>query len=154
MRLRLELQRVCRQRGVPNRARMEGWARAALHGRRDAAELVIRIVDVDEMRALNRDFRGPDRSTNVLSFPFEAPAPVKTDLIGDLVVCAPVVARQAEEQGKPLAAHWAHMVVHGVLHLVGYDHITDAQAEEMEGLETAILRSLGYPDPYRDFQQP
>nr|WP_260295329.1 rRNA maturation RNase YbeY [Sedimenticola hydrogenitrophicus] len=130
----------------------QAWAEAALHGRLERAELVVRIVDREESRQLNREYRGKDSTTNVLSFPFEAPAVVADDplgdLLGDLVICAPLVAQEAAEQGKPLEAHWAHLLVHGVLHLLGFDHINDPEAETMEGLEVEILESLGYSDPY------
>lgn len=113
-------------------------------------EVSLRFVDDETIRELNRDYRGKDKPTNVLSFPFEAPPGVPTTLLGDLVICAPVVAAEAAEQGKPLTAHWAHMVVHGVLHLLGYDHIDDADAEIMEGLEVEILAGLGVPNPYEE----
>ena len=154
MDLELEIQRVCPDEEQPGDDDLRHWADAALAGRRDAAELVIRIVDEDEITELNRDYRGKDQPTNVLSFPFEVPPElppeVAGNLIGDLVICAPVVRREAEEQGKALQAHWAHMVVHGVLHLIGYDHVKDADAEVMEGLEKVIMDELGYPDPYRE----
>ena len=136
--------------GVPSAASFREWANAALAGakRRRQAELSIRIVDAAEGRELNRDFRGKDYATNVLSFPAELPPGVQLPLIGDLAICAPVVAREAAEQGKPPRHHWAHMTVHGVLHLLGYDHIVDAEAEAMESLETRILAKLGIPDPY------
>lgn len=133
---------------VPPDTSFQRWAEAALEGRRDDAELVVRIVDEAESQQLNRDYRGKDKPTNVLSFPFEAPPGVEIDHIGDLVICAPVVQREALEQGKSAEAHWAHMTVHGVLHLLGYDHIEDVQAEEMEGLERTILAALNFPDPY------
>jgi len=152
--LTLEVQRICPDHDQPGDADLRRWAGAALAGRRDAAELVIRIVDEAEITALNRDYRGKDRPTNVLSFPFdippELPPEAAGDLIGDLVICAPVVQREAADQGTALQAHWAHMVVHGVLHLLGYDHVTDADAVVMEGLEKAIMAGLGYPDPYRE----
>ena len=116
--------------------------------RRKATELSIRIVDIAEGRALNRDYRGKDYATNVLSFPAELPPGVSLPLIGDLAICAPVVAREAAEQGKDPRDHWAHMTVHGVLHLLGYDHIQDSEAEAMEALETRILAGLGIADPY------
>jgi probable rRNA maturation factor len=105
-------------------------------------------VDEEESRSLNRDYRGKDRPTNVLSFPSSAPAFVGTDLLGDLVICVPVVRREAVEQGKGERAHWAHMVVHGVLHLLGHDHQNSAERLVMERLEKEILASLGFPDPY------
>ncbi|NII71605.1 putative rRNA maturation factor [Dyella sp. SG562] len=136
--------------GVPASASFRRWVEAALRGakRRKATELSIRIVDAKEGRALNRDYRGKDYATNVLSFPAELPPGVALPLIGDLAICAPVVAREAAEQGKAPRDHWAHMTVHGVLHLLGYDHLEDAEAEAMEALETRILAGLGIADPY------
>jgi probable rRNA maturation factor len=136
--------------GVPSATSFREWVNAALAGakRRRQAELSIRIVDAAEGRELNRDYRGKDYATNVLSFPAELPPGVQLPLIGDLAICAPVVAREAAEQGKPPRHHWAHMTVHGVLHLLGYDHIVDAEAEAMEALETRILAKLGIADPY------
>nr|WP_321529407.1 rRNA maturation RNase YbeY [Sedimenticola selenatireducens] len=127
----------------------QSWAEAALNGRLDQAELVVRIVDREESRQLNREYRGKDKPTNVLSFPFEAPAVVESDLLGDLVICAPVVTEEALAQDKLPQAHWAHLLVHGVLHLLGFDHINEQEAEVMEGLEVEILESLGFPDPYQ-----
>jgi probable rRNA maturation factor len=129
-------------RGVPGPARLRRWARAALGGR--GGELTVRIVGPAESRALNRRYRKKDKPTNVLSFPSDAPG-----VLGDVVICAAVVAREAREQGKPPAAHWAHMVVHGVLHLLGFDHIRAADAKVMEGRERAILARLSFPDPYK-----
>ena len=136
--------------GVPSAASFRQWVNAALAGakRRTSTELSIRIVDTTEGRELNRDYRGKDYATNVLSFPAELPPGVQLPLIGDLAICAPVVIREATEQGKPARHHWAHMTVHGVLHLLGYDHIVDAEAEAMEALETRILGKLGIADPY------
>lgn len=138
------------RRGVPAPASFRRWAEAALRGarRRRPAALAIRLVDRDEGRALNHRYRGRDQATNVLSFPAEPPPGIDLPLIGDLAICVPVVEREAHEQGKPAAAHWAHMTVHGVLHLLGYDHVEDAEAERMEALETRILAGLGLPDPY------
>lgn len=120
---------------------MRKWVRAACD---TGATVTVRVVDGDEGRQLNRDYRGKDYATNVLSFPYS-----QTPLAGDLVVCAPVVASEAEQQGKPLDAHFAHLIVHGMLHLQGYDHETDADANVMEQREREILSDLGYPDPYR-----
>lgn len=134
---------------LPSEGQLTRWARTALADDAGAAvELTIRIVDAAESQALNRDYRGKDKPTNVLSFPFEAPPGVESELLGDLVICAPVVAQEAAEQGKPLQAHWAHMVVHGILHLLGYDHIEDEEAERMEALEVARLEKLGIANPY------
>lgn len=136
--------------GLPSSISFRRWVEAALRGakRRKPAELSIRIVDADEGRALNRDYRGKDYATNVLSFPVELPPGIKLPLIGDLAMCAPVVAREAAEQGKTLRDHWAHLTIHGVLHLLGHDHVVDAEAEAMERLETRILSRLGIADPY------
>lgn len=138
--------------GLPSAASFRQWVTAALRGagRRKATELAIRLVDDDEGRALNRDYRGKDYPTNVLSFPADLPPGVALPLIGDLAICAPVVLREAAEQGKLPRQHWAHMTVHGVLHLLGYDHIVEAEAEAMEALETRILARLEIPDPYRE----
>jgi len=138
------------RKGVPASASFRRWVEAALKSarRRKATEVSIRIVDADEGQALNLQYRGRDYATNVLSFPADLPPGVNLPLIGDLVICAPVVAREAAEQGKTAAHHWAHMTVHGTLHLLGYDHIDDAEAEAMEALETRILAGLGIPDPY------
>ena len=143
MKLELELQRVSSADGIPTDADFSRWARAALAGRRERAELVIRVVDEEEITVLNRDYRDQDRSTNVLSFPFEAPPPVESDLIGDLVICAPVVAREALDQGKAAWVHWAHMVVHGVLHLLGYDHVRFEDKAVMWKRQGEILSRLG-----------
>jgi len=136
--------------GLPAPASFRRWVEAALRGarRRRPAEVAIRIVDAAEGRALNRDYRGKDYATNVLSFPAELPPGVDLPLIGDLAICAPVVAREATEQGKRPRDHWAHLTIHGTLHLLGYDHIEDAEAEAMEALETRILAGLGIADPY------
>jgi probable rRNA maturation factor len=136
------VQRAVAARGVPAPGQLRRWALAAL-GRR-AGELTVRVVGAAESRALNRRYRGKDKPTNVLSFPSDAPG-----ALGDLVICAPVVNREAREQGKRPNQHWAHMVVHGVLHLLGLDHIRPADARVMEGRERAILARLAYPDPYK-----
>ncbi len=139
------------RRDLPQRASFERWVSAAVAGarRRRATELSIRLVGVDEGRLLNLQYRGRDYATNVLSFPAELPPGVRLPLIGDLIVCAPVVAREAAEQGKAARDHYAHLTVHGVLHLLGYDHERDADAERMEALETRVLAGLGIADPYR-----
>ncbi len=140
--LSLAVQYACNDERLPSRPQVRRWVRAALER---PLRATVRFVDADEGRALNRDYRGKDYATNVLSFVYES-AP---ETVGDLVVCLPVVEREAREQGKPLAAHLAHLVVHGVLHLQGYDHETGKRdAERMEARECAILARLGYPDPY------
>jgi len=138
--------------GLPAANSFRKWAAAALEGRIREADLAIRLVDAREGRALNRHYRGKDQATNVLSFPAELPEGlpegVHMPLLGDIVLCAPVVAREAREQGKPLAAHYAHLTVHGVLHLLGWDHEDEKDAEGMEALERGILAGLGIADPY------
>jgi probable rRNA maturation factor len=138
------------RRGVPTSASFRRWAEAALHGthHRKPATLSIRIVDAREARALNRQYRNKDYATNVLSFPVELPRGITSPLLGDMVICAPVVAREAREQGKSPRDHYAHLTVHGVLHLLGFDHQNERDAARMETLETRILASLGIADPY------
>ncbi|MDK2126316.1 rRNA maturation RNase YbeY [Parachitinimonas caeni] len=134
---------------APSRKQFREWAHSALDKSINAAEVTLRIVDVDEGRELNAQYRGKDYATNVLTFTFDdSPLVEGMPLYGDLVLCAPVVAKEAQEQGKALDAHYAHLVVHGMLHLQGYDHIEDDEAEEMESLETQIMQQLGFPDPY------
>ncbi len=147
-RLALEVQCACESDGMPDEASFHHWALAALDDDDTPVELVIRIVDEAESQALNSRYRGKDRPTNVLSFPFETPPGIELNHLGDLVICAAVVAREAAEQHKLPDHHWAHMVVHGVLHLRGYDHQDDVQASVMETLEKKILKGLGIPDPY------
>ncbi|RDE92264.1 rRNA maturation RNase YbeY [Aggregatibacter aphrophilus] len=145
----IDLQIACEQEtGLPTAQQIEQWARAAVQPQSDEVEMTVRIVDEGESHALNLNYRGKDRPTNVLSFPFECPDEVELPLLGDLVICRQVVEREAQEQDKPVMAHWAHMVVHGSLHLLGYDHIEDDEAEEMESLETQIMIGLGFVDPY------
>ena len=128
---------------------IQTWVEAVLSGQRDEAELTVRIVDTDEIQQLNNTYRHKDKSTNVLSFPFEQPEGIdELPLLGDVVICASVVESEAIQQAKPSDAHWAHMVVHGVLHLLGYDHIEDQEAEEMESLEIQVLEKLGVSNPY------
>ena len=139
--------------GLPASVSFRRWVAAALAGRIREADLAIRLVDAPEGRNLNRHYRGKDYATNVLSFPADLPEGlpegVRLPLLGDLVLCAPVIAREAAEQGKPLAAHYAHLTVHGTLHLLGWDHADEVEAEAMEQLEREILAGLGIDDPYR-----
>ncbi len=149
MAIELDLQiAVESEQDLPQHAQIQTWLEAAILPHRDEAEVTVRIVDQQESQSLNRDYRGKDKPTNVLSFPFEAPPGIELSLLGDLVICRQVVEKEANEQQKPLIAHWAHMVVHGSLHLLGYDHIEDDEAEQMESLETEIMQSMGYDDPY------
>ena len=147
--MEIEVQRACEHDGLPDDEQFERWAGAAAHGAPAGSSLVIRIVDEDEGRQLNHRYRGKEGATNVLSFPAEAPPGYDWNHLGDLVICAPVVAREATEQGKAPADHWAHLVVHGVLHLLGHDHRDDDEAEAMEALEVRVLSGLGVADPYR-----
>lgn len=140
-RLNLSVQYACNEGGVPLRDAVRRWARAALVG---GGEVTVRFVDAEEGQGLNRDYRGKDYATNVLSFPYDS-EPV---VVGDLVVCPAVVEREAAEQGKTPEAHYAHLIVHGMLHLQGWDHDNDEEANVMEAEETRILAGLGYPDPY------
>ncbi len=149
MTLRIDVQVAGTRSGLPGVAKFRHWARSALAGRRRDAELSIRIVGTAESQALNRQYRGQDKPTNVLAFPAELPPELELPLLGDLVICREVVEAEAAAQAKPPDAHWAHMVVHGTLHLVGYDHESAAEAEAMEALETEILAELGWPDPYQ-----
>ena len=145
----IDLQMACEQEtGLPTAEQIEQWATAAVQPQSDEVEMTVRIVDEAESHELNLNYRGKDRPTNVLSFPFECPDEVELPLLGDLVICRQVVESEAQEQDKPVMAHWAHMVVHGSLHLLGYDHIEDDEAEEMESLETQIMTELGFADPY------
>ncbi|GEC96884.1 endoribonuclease YbeY [Zoogloea ramigera] len=148
-RLDLSVQYACNREGVPCRADFRRWLRAAEPG---AARITVRLVDEAEGRELNRDYRGKDYATNVLTFAYDEgedmPLPEGLPLMGDLVLCRQVVEREAAEQGKALDAHYAHLSVHGMLHLQGFDHEVDAEAEEMEAREREILAKLGYPDPY------
>ncbi|OFZ69755.1 MAG: rRNA maturation RNase YbeY [Betaproteobacteria bacterium RBG_16_58_11] len=139
-RLSLAVQYAAEAAGLPTRAQVRKWARAALTC---DAEITVRFVDEIEGRSLNRDYRGKDYATNVLSFIYSS-----TPVQGDLVICAPVVAREAQDQGKAIDAHYAHLIVHGALHLQGFDHEVEAEAQAMEARETEIVIKLGYPDPY------
>jgi probable rRNA maturation factor len=139
---------------IPALPELERWISAALQSQQfEDAEVSVYIVDEAEGQELNAQYRGKDYPTNVLSFPADIAEEVGIPLLGDLVICAPVVEREAQEQGKTLQAHWAHMLIHGTLHLVGFDHIEDDEAETMEALETQIVTGLGYPAPYHDITE-
>ncbi len=145
----LDLQLACAvTSGLPVEADFQRWLEGVLPRFQAESEVTIRIVDETESHTLNLTYRGKDKPTNVLSFPFEAPPGIELPLLGDLVICRQVVEQEAQEQEKSPEAHWAHMVIHGSLHLLGYDHIDDDEAEEMESLETEIMLALGYLDPY------
>jgi len=140
---------------LPGIEDIQHWANAAVKQAKPAEndlQVTVRIVDEAEITQLNKDYRHKEGPTNVLSFPFESPPGMPGEecesLLGDVVVCAAVVAQEAVVQHKPTEAHWAHMLVHGILHLLGYDHQTDSEAQEMETLEVDVLAGLGYPNPY------
>ncbi len=137
---------------VPTEAQFKNWIEAALQEakfQQACAELSIQVVSKNESQSLNREYRGKDKPTNVLSFPVELPDFVESPLLGDLVICAPVVEQEAKEQGKCGINHWAHLTIHGVLHLLGFDHIDELEAEEMESLEARVLARFSIANPYQ-----
>lgn len=149
MNLQLDIQRESSE-PVPDEDDLRRWIKAALDGQRDRdTEISLRLVDIEEMTLLNETWRARSGPTNVLSFPSDLPDELNLPLLGDIVVCVPIVLREAREQGKTPDAHWAHMTVHGTLHLLGYDHIEEHEAVAMEAMETDILARLDYPCPYQ-----
>ena len=144
----VDVQVACNEDDLPGRPELRAWACAALDKRREDAELTIRIVDEAEIERLNNNYRNTEGATNVLSFPFDSPPGVDLPLLGDIVICAPVVRREANEQSKSVTSHWAHMVVHGALHLLGFDHEQAVEAQEMEAMEARILADFGFDNPY------
>lgn len=142
-----DIQNASSSDSIPGEKLFNTWAGYCLQGIKNDAEISIRIVDEEESQKLNRDWRNRDGATNVLSFP-AGENPLFPELLGDIVLCAPLIAREAIEQGKQTDAHWAHLLIHGILHLLGYDHMNDKDAAIMEALETEKLRLLSYPDPY------
>jgi len=146
----LEIQDVFQSEGQPTAEQFQGWVDAALADYHKDTELVVRIVDEQESAELNQQYRHKQGPTNILSFPVDLPDGIELDLLGDLVICAPVLEREALQQHKALVDHWAHIIIHGVLHLLGYDHIDDAEAEQMEALEIAILSKLNIKNPYNE----
>ncbi len=149
MTVTVDIQHAC-SGTVPTATLIQSWVESALQAVPEDCELSVRFVEEDESADLNSQYRGKPGPTNVLSFPFDNDIVIEPRLLGDLVICAPVVAREAVAQSKTEMNHWAHLVVHGCLHLLGYDHIEDVEAEEMEALETQILKSLAIDDPYRE----
>jgi len=146
------IQLVTHNTDIPKRALLRKWAKCALSRKIDSAEITIRVVDTEEMSELNSTYRHKKGPTNVLSFPFTVPQEVEAEIdipiLGDIVICADVVNREANEQLKSPEAHWAHMIVHGIFHLLGYDHETDKDAGIMESLEIEIMQTLGFANPY------
>jgi probable rRNA maturation factor len=147
MKIELQVQNASSVAAVPPDEEFSLWVTAALQKHGDAV-LTIRLVDSDESQALNSRFRGQDKPTNVLSFPADLPDEIDLPLLGDIVICAPLVESEALEQGKTLQSHWAHLSIHGVFHLLGHDHQSDEEALEMETLESQVMTTLGFPDPY------
>ena len=150
MSIELELQIATEAKTLPHPSQFREWVSVALWNRIDTAELTIRIVDEVEAAQLNEDYRGKKGPTNVLSFPYEPMPGVLSRSLGDIVICAPLVGQEAEQKNKPLLDYWAHIVVHGTLHLLGYNHEEDEEAIEMQSLETEILLQLGFLPPYGD----
>jgi probable rRNA maturation factor len=149
LRLSVFVQNKFGRKGVPASISFERWIRAALVGRRTGwTEVNVVLFDEPDARGLNLEYRGKDYATNVLSFPYESLPSEKSGLLGDLILCPPVVAREAAEQGKPVRNHYAHLTVHGALHLLGHDHQGSRAASKMEALEREILTEFGIPDPY------
>ncbi|SHH71659.1 rRNA maturation RNase YbeY [Ferrimonas marina] len=146
----LDLQLAIEADNLPSEAQFQRWVDTALASHQADSELTIRVCSTEESQQLNRDYRGKDKPTNVLSFPFEAPPGITLPLLGDLVICAEVVEQEAQQQQKAPMDHWAHMVIHGCLHLLGYDHIEDNEAEQMEALERQLLAQLDIADPYQE----
>lgn len=144
----LDLQLASSAADLPTEQQFQHWLEAAILPFQDDAEVTIRVVDAAESQQLNHQYRAKNKPTNVLSFPFQCPPGIELPLLGDLVICAEVVTSEAAEQGKAPEAHWAHMVIHGCLHLLGFDHINDADAEQMEMEEVQILQQLGINNPY------
>ena len=144
----IEIQTVHQASNLPDEQQIQGWVEAALQNHPSDTEIVVRIVDEQESAELNQQYRHKSGPTNILSFPVELPDGIELDLLGDLVICAPVLEKEALAQQKVLADHWAHIIIHGVLHLLGYDHIEDDDAEFMESKEIAILNTLTIANPY------
>jgi probable rRNA maturation factor len=145
----IDIQCAISAEGLPSAAQLYQWLQLALQDRMADSELTLRIVDEAEITALNHRYRGKDGATNVLSFPYQPLPGVESGLLGDIVICAPVVAREAVAQSKSLEAHWAHITIHGVLHLLGHDHQQAEQAGDMERLEVKLLGQIGFADPYQ-----
>lgn len=150
MAITVDIENASTDDDVPDASSMRCWVSAALMTRQPDAEVAIRIVDEDESAELNNRYRGKAGPTNILSFPADLPEALAIPLLGDLLVCAPIVTREAARQGKQADAHWAHILIHGTLHLLGYDHVRDEDARDMEALETEIVTGLGFPPPYDD----
>ena len=145
----VEIQTIFASAGQPSEQQIQQWIDTALEDINYDTEIVVRIVDEAESAELNEQYRHKKGATNILSFPIDIPEGIDLNLLGDLVICAPVLEQEAQQQSKPLAHHWAHIIIHGVLHLLGYDHIDDEQAEDMENKEITLLQKLNIPNPYQ-----
>jgi len=150
MTITLDLQVACNADNLPTTEQFKLWVETALSGYGKDFELTIRLTDIEESKSLNHQYRHQDKPTNVLSFPFEVPEGIELNLLGDLIICADIVVQEALQQNKQQFAHWAHMVIHGCLHLLGYDHIEDDDATEMETLEIKLLSTLKIANPYQE----
>lgn len=150
MAIELDLQIACEHADIPSQEQFLLWVETALSNTNKNFELTIRIVDIEESQQLNSQYRQKNKPTNVLSFPFEVPEGIELNLLGDLVICADVVIQEASEQNKLKNNHWAHLVIHGCLHLLGYDHINEEEAIEMESIETQLLSTLSIDNPYQE----
>lgn len=146
----VDVQLASQSTQLPTENQLQSWVDAVLKDDAENSEIVIRLVDDAEMSQFNQQYRNKQGSTNILSFPFEAPEGVCSDLLGDLLVCVPVLEQEAKQQSKELMHHWAHIIIHGVLHLLGYDHINDDDADEMETLEIKILKTIKINNPYQE----
>jgi probable rRNA maturation factor len=147
MTIEVDVQKATAFDPLPDNAQFSLWVKTAIKGEGNA-ELTLRLVDQEESRELNSRYRGKDKPTNVLSFPADLPPGLNLNLLGDIVICAPLVGEEAEAQQKSLHSHWAHLVIHGVLHLLGHDHQDELEAEKMESIEVELLASLGFGNPY------
>lgn len=150
----LDIQIATQAGDYPSEQQFQQWVDTVLSDQSQDSEIVIRLVDESESAELNQQYRHKFGPTNILSFPFEAPEGVELDLLGDLVICAPLISKEAAEQHKLPFHHWAHITIHGVLHLLGYDHIDENEAEEMEALEIKLLNMLNIPNPYQEESNP
>ncbi|WP_077338317.1 rRNA maturation RNase YbeY [Pseudocolwellia agarivorans] len=150
MAVQLDVQIACENQTLPSIEQLQLWTETALSTIENAPELTIRLVETKESQQLNHQYRQKDKPTNVLSFPFEVPEGIDINLLGDLIICADVVIKEAQEQNKKCDDHWAHLVIHGCLHLLGYDHIKENEATEMESIEIKLLSTLGIDNPYQE----
>lgn len=150
MSINLTIQNPSKIKTIPTKKQFIIWIKAVLGLQHKNCEILIRIVDKKEITKINKTYRNKNKPTNIISFEFDPPPGVKTNFLGDLIICASVVRAEAKLQHKTMVSHWAHLTIHGILHLLGYDHINNIDAEKMENLEIKILKNLNFPDPYKD----